>query len=110
MVEVHGVLLSRVAMNLVHRFRELPVLWRVFLVFAVVLVVAAMLLAAGPVTVSDPVHERELAALAAAVGALLIVTLVLLRSRLQPLAKLPETMRRIDPLSPGRRVVVEDAG
>jgi two-component system sensor histidine kinase UhpB len=97
-------------MKLLARFRALPVLWRVFLVDAVVLVVAVILLASGPVTVSDPVHIREVAALAGGLALMLVVTLVLFRRTLRPLEKLTETMRRIDPLSPGRRVVVEDAG
>ena len=97
-------------MKLLERFRELPVLWRVFVVDALVLVVAAALLAGGPVTVSDPVHIREVAALTAGLGVMLVVTLVLLRRTLRPLEKLTETMRRIDPLSPGRRVEVENAG
>src|SRR5690349_17370589 len=115
MVGFHGVLPSRrgrgiEAMKLLDRFRELPVLWRVFIVDALVLVAAATLLATGPVTVSDPVHIREVAALTAGLGLMLVVTLVLLRRTLRPLEKLTETMRRIDPLSPGRRVEVENAG
>src|SRR3954453_266527 len=96
--------------TLLERFRELPVLWRVFVVDALVLVAAAVLLAVGPVPVSGPVHIREVAALTAGLGLMLVVTLVLLRRTLRPLEKLTETMRRIDPLSPGRRVVVEAAG
>lgn len=97
-------------MKLLTRFRALPVLWRVFLVDAVVLVVAMIMLASGPLTVSDPVHAREIAALTAGLALMLAVTLVLFRRTLRPLETLTETMRRIDPLSPGRRVVVENAG
>ena len=97
-------------MRLLSRLRRLPVLWRVFVVDAVVLVVAVVLLAGGPVTVSDPVRVKELGALTVGLGLMLVVSLVLFRRTLRPLHRLTETMRRIDPLSPGRRVVVEDAG
>jgi two-component system, NarL family, sensor histidine kinase UhpB len=97
-------------MKLVERFRGLPVLWRVFLVDAVVLVVALIALVTGPLTVSDPVLASEVAALTAGLALMLVVTLVLFRRTLRPLQTLTATMRRIDPLSPGRRVVVEDAG
>src|SRR5947209_11047577 len=91
------------------RFRNLPVLWRVFIVDAVVVVVAAVLLATGPLTISDPVQLTEAAALAVALALTLSVTLFLLRRTLRPLETLTDTMRRIDPLAPGRRVVVEHA-
>ena len=97
-------------MRLVERFHALPVLWRVFIVDAVVLVAAVIVLASGPVTVSDPVHIREVAALTGGLVLMLGVTLILFRRTLRPLHKLTETMRRVDPFSPGRRVVVEDAG
>ena len=88
-------------------FHRLSLFWRVFLVDGIVLVVAVVLLAIGPVTVSAPVRLEELAILLGGLATMLLVTLGLLRRTLRPLEALTETMRHIDPLSPGDRVVVD---
>jgi two-component system sensor histidine kinase UhpB len=53
-----------------------------------------------------PVAASELVVLAIGLLALLAVNLTLLRHAFRPLDELAETMRRHDPLSPGRRAEV----
>ncbi len=84
--------------------RKWPLLWRVFAVDLLVLVVAGVLLAVGPLTISAPIRIGELAVLFAGLVAMLSVTLVLLRRTLQPLEQLTATMRSVDPLRPGQRM------
>jgi len=81
--------------------------WRIFLIDAVVLGVAAGALAFGPITISSPILLSEMAVLVAGLAVTLLVSLVLLGRALRPLATLTETMHRIDPLSPGRRVAID---
>jgi two-component system sensor histidine kinase UhpB len=59
------------------------------------------------VTVSVPPHATELVVLAAGLLVMLAINLVLLRRAFMPLDHLADTMRRHDPLSPGRRVQPE---
>jgi two-component system sensor histidine kinase UhpB len=92
------------------RFRSLSVFWRVLLVDAAVFAVAFAMLAAGPVTVSYPVRAGQLLVLIGGLILMLAVTTILLQRTLRPLETLPQTMREIDPLAPGRRVDVGEAG
>jgi two-component system sensor histidine kinase UhpB len=89
------------------RIAAMPLLWRVFLTNAFVLTLALTLLALAPVTVSIPVALTELLILVAGMIAMLILNLLLLRPAFRPLHTLAATMRRIDPMEPGRRVEVE---
>ena len=89
------------------RLSSLPLFWQVFGTNALVLVVAFLGLVFGPVTVSVPPHATELLVLAAGLLVMLAINLVLLRRAFMPLDHLADTMRRTDPLSPGRRVRVE---
>jgi two-component system, NarL family, sensor histidine kinase UhpB len=89
--------------------RRLSLFWRVFLVEALVMGVAATLLVVGPFTVSEPVRRSELLALVVGLAAMLGVAFLVLHRTLRPLETLTETMRRIDPLSPGQRVSVDAA-
>src|SRR5215213_6620801 len=89
------------------RLSSLPLFWQVFGTNALVLVVAFLGLVFGPVTVSVPPHATELVVLAAGLLVMLAINLVLLRRAFMPLDHLADTMRRHDPLSPGRRVQVE---
>src|SRR5690349_7219960 len=82
----------------------LPLLWRVFLTNAVVLVVATMALALAPITVSVPVALTELVVLVAGMLLMLALDFALLRPAIRPLRTLSDAMRAIDPLEPGRRV------
>jgi two-component system, NarL family, sensor histidine kinase UhpB len=89
------------------RLNSLPLFWRVFGTNAAVLVLAFLGLVFAPVTVSVPPAAAELVVLAAGLVCLLAITLVLLRPAFRPLNDLVETMRRHDPLSPGKRVRVD---
>ena len=89
------------------RLSSLPLFWQVFGTNALVLVLAFLGLVFGPVTVSVPPHATELIVLAAGLLVMLAINLVLLRRAFMPLDHLADTMRRHEPLSPGRRVRVE---
>jgi two-component system sensor histidine kinase UhpB len=86
---------------------SLPLFWRVFGTNAAVLVLAFLGLVFAPVTVSVPPAAIELVVLAAGLVCLLAINLALLRPAFRPLNDLVETMRRHDPLSPGKRVRVD---
>jgi two-component system sensor histidine kinase UhpB len=85
----------------------LPLFWRVFGTNAAVLALAFLGLVFAPVTVSVPPAATELVVLAAGLVCLLAINLILLRPAFRPLDELVETMRRHDPLSPGKRVRVD---
>jgi two-component system, NarL family, sensor histidine kinase UhpB len=89
------------------RLNSLPLFWRVFGTNAAVLVLAFLGLVFAPVTVSVPPAAIELVILAAGLVCLLAINLALLRPAFRPLNDLVETMRRHDPLSPGKRVRVD---
>jgi two-component system sensor histidine kinase UhpB len=81
--------------------------WRVFAANASVLLLAFMGLVFAPITVSVPVGAGELLVLAVGLIGLLAANLVLLRPAFAPLDELAETMRRHDPLAPGRRAEIK---
>jgi two-component system sensor histidine kinase UhpB len=81
----------------------MPLLWRVFASNAVVLAVATLALVLSPATVSFPIALAELIVLAAGLGAMLALDLVLLRRAFAPLRRLTAMMRGVDPLRPGDR-------
>jgi two-component system, NarL family, sensor histidine kinase UhpB len=89
------------------RLSSLPLLWQVFGTNAAVLAVAYLVLVFAPVTVSVPPHTAELLVLSGGLLVMLAINFVLLRRAFRPLDHLADTMRRHDPLSPGRRVQVE---
>jgi two-component system sensor histidine kinase UhpB len=89
------------------RLNSLPLFWRVFGANAAVLILAFLGLVFAPVTVSVPPAATELVVLAAGLVCLLAINLALLGPAFRPLNELVETMRRHDPLSPGKRVQVE---
>jgi two-component system, NarL family, sensor histidine kinase UhpB len=74
---------------------------------AVVLVVAVLVLALSPATVSSTVTAQEWVVLAVGTALVIAVNLVLLRRVFEPLERLEATMERIDPLDPGRRIAVD---
>ncbi|RAY14071.1 sensor histidine kinase [Actinomadura craniellae] len=80
----------------------MPLFWRIFLLNAVVLIVAMALLL-GPVTVSTPVLLTEAAVLTAGLVAMLVANAVLLRIGLAPLQRLTRAMTTTDLLRPGAR-------
>jgi two-component system sensor histidine kinase UhpB len=83
-----------------------PLFWRVFATHVAVLAIAFLLLVFAPVTVSIPVAFTELVVLVCGLVGLAGLTLLMLRPVFRPLETVTATMRRIDPLSPGRRVPV----
>ncbi|MEV8588260.1 HAMP domain-containing sensor histidine kinase [Streptomyces sp. NPDC051180] len=83
--------------------------WRILLLNASVLV-AAVLLLLGPVTVSTPVLLGEAVVLVAGLLAMLVANAVLLRIGLAPLQRLTRAMRTADLLRPGRRAAVAGRG
>jgi two-component system, NarL family, sensor histidine kinase UhpB len=89
--------------------RRLSLFWQVFLIDAAVLVVITVLLAVSPITISAPIKLDQLAVLLAGLVVLLLVTLAILRRTLSPLEELTQTMREIDPLSPGQRVSLDES-
>ncbi|MFJ6567764.1 HAMP domain-containing sensor histidine kinase [Streptomyces sp. NPDC091292] len=76
--------------------------WRIFLLNAAVLVVAATLLL-GPVTVSTPVLPGEALAVVVGLALMLVVSAFVLRIGLAPLQRLSRAMTTADLLRPGRR-------
>ncbi|MDQ3721235.1 MAG: sensor histidine kinase [Actinomycetota bacterium] len=61
----------------------------------------------SPGTISPPVVVREFPILTGALVVMLAVNLVLVRRTVAPLGRLMALMRRVDPLKPGQRVVLE---
>ncbi|MFI7677325.1 HAMP domain-containing sensor histidine kinase [Actinophytocola sp. NPDC049390] len=84
--------------------------WRIFLLNAVVLLAATMLLVLGPVTVSTPVLATEAVILAGGLAAMLVANAVLLRIGLAPLDRLTRAMTTTDLLRPGPRPAVAGHG
>jgi two-component system, NarL family, sensor histidine kinase UhpB len=83
---------------------------RIVLANAAVLLLAATVLAATPFGVSYPAEAKELAALGLGVALMIALDGLLVRRALAPLDRLRESMRRIDPLRPGVRLDLADAG
>ena len=74
---------------------------------AILLFLAFLALVFAPVTVSVPPELTEFVVLLAGLIVILAIDLVVLRPVFRPLDELAETMRRHDPLSPGRRARVD---
>jgi two-component system, NarL family, sensor histidine kinase UhpB len=87
------------------RIRGVSLLWWVLLPNAAVLVVAFVLLAVTPITVSHPIQADELALLVVGLALFVALDVVLLRRVLSPLITLAEVMSSVDPDRPGRRLV-----
>jgi two-component system, NarL family, sensor histidine kinase UhpB len=78
--------------------------WQVFLVNAVLLIAAAVVLAVSPATVSFPVTRHQVVVLGLGLLAVLTANALLLHISLRPLRRLVRLMRRIDLLLPGQRL------
>jgi two-component system sensor histidine kinase UhpB len=72
-----------------------------------VLVMAALLLALSPATISTTVTLSEWIVLAAGTAGVIVVNLLLLRRVFGPLERLEQVMGRVDPREPGRRIGVQ---
>ena len=84
--------------------------WRIFLLNAVVLTTATILLLLAPVTVSVPVLLTEAVVLVIGFAAMLLANALLLRIGLAPLDRLTRLMTTIDLLRPGQRLPVTGQG
>jgi len=84
--------------------RRHSLLWWVFLANGAVLVIAAILLAVTPITISAPIGAEQLALLMVGLVALLTLDFFVLRRVLSPLVRLTEIMGSVDPDRPGRRL------
>lgn len=81
--------------------------WRAFLVNAPILIASYAIYVVTPATISSPIAASELVVLVSAVVISLFVNLLLLRRTFAPLERLIEFMRRVDPLEPGQRMLIE---
>ncbi len=84
--------------------RRLSLAWRVGLANAAVLGLVFVLFLVTPVTVHAPIRLTEAIILAAGLGAMLAVNVLLVRRALSPLADLGSQMEQIDLRDPGRRL------
>src|SRR5919202_1426478 len=92
-----------------HPRRRLSFFTRVFLVNSVVLAIATLLLLFSPIEIDAPVTEDQAAILVCGFVISLAINLLLLRGVVAPLRRLADVMRAVDPLEPGRRVVIPRA-
>jgi two-component system, NarL family, sensor histidine kinase UhpB len=83
--------------------------WRLFAAYAGVLGLAVAVLIFAPVRVSVPTALSEVGVLLVGFALALAIYFVLLRRVLAPLERLTRLMRRIDPLTPGRRIATDGA-
>ena len=77
---------------------------RVFLLNAAILIVATLVVAITPATVSFPVELTEAIVLAAGLVAILVLNAFALRAAFAPLERLRRSMREVDPYRPGKRL------
>jgi two-component system sensor histidine kinase UhpB len=82
----------------------MPLFWRVFSLNAALLMVAGVVLALSPISISTPVKELEEAVLGVGILLLLALNYAMLRPTFKPLERLAELMRNVDLLRPGRRL------
>ena len=85
------------------RWKNVSLLWRVFLVNLVIWVVAFVLLAWTPVTIHRVATPQELVVLGIGLVLMLLANLLLLRRVLGPLRRLAAVMGAVEPGQPGRR-------
>jgi two-component system sensor histidine kinase UhpB len=83
--------------------------WRVVTINAAVVLAAAVMLVVSPATISATAVGAEVLVLAAGLVVVMTVNFVLLRRVFGPLERLTRLMRRVDPMSPGRRIDLDGA-
>jgi two-component system sensor histidine kinase UhpB len=93
----------------IRRRAQLSLLTRVFLANASVLAIVALLLLFSPIVISFPVTNSQAVIIVTGFVVSVAINLVLLRGIVSPLRRLTETMRSVEPLEPGRRLVVAHA-
>ena len=89
--------------------RRLSLGWRAGLANAIVFALVFVLFIVTPITVHAPPRFTEVLALAAGLGAMLVVNLLLLRRALSPLRTLADQMERVDLRDPARRLSGSEA-
>jgi two-component system sensor histidine kinase UhpB len=90
-----------------HRLQSVPLLWRVSLANATVLLAATVALVVAPgVTVSIPITFTELVVLVCGMVAMMVLSVLLVRPAFGPLHTVADAMRGWDPLAQGERVPV----
>jgi two-component system sensor histidine kinase UhpB len=97
------------ALEYIREPRRLPLGWRAGLANAAVFALVFVLFIVTPITVHAPPRLTEVLLLAAGLGAMLVVNLLLLRVALSPLRELAGQMERIDLRDPGRRLSGSEA-
>src|SRR5918992_6304638 len=95
---------GRQAMTSIDVRRATPFVRQIFFANAAVLVVATIVLALSPATVSFPIALAEGIVLAGGLLAILSLNLLLLRRLFAPLERLTKLMRDVNLLSPGQRL------
>ena len=85
--------------------RGAALLWWVLLPNGCVLVVAFLLLAVSPISISSSTETDQLALLFVGLAVMVALNVALLRKVLAPLSTLSEVMSSVDPDTPGRRSV-----
>jgi two-component system sensor histidine kinase UhpB len=88
----------------VRGWQSISLFWKVFVVNAIVVTTAGLILVLTPATVSSPITLQEAATLVAGVCAVLVVNLALMRRAFAPLSRLTSAMASVDPLRPGVRL------
>jgi two-component system sensor histidine kinase UhpB len=91
-------------MSVLRRGAPASLFWRVFGLNALVFIIAGLVLAVSPLTVSWPITLAQATILVAGIAVMLLINLALMRRSFAPLTRLASTMREIDPLKPGQRV------
>jgi two-component system sensor histidine kinase UhpB len=86
--------------------RPLPLYWRVFAVNATLLTSIAVVLIAGPVTISFPITLVEAIGVLVGLAVTIGINALLLRQAFAPLARLAQRMETVDLLRPGQRLPV----
>jgi two-component system, NarL family, sensor histidine kinase UhpB len=81
--------------------------WRVVVVNAVVVVAAVLALILSPARVSSTPSWAEIDVLIGGTAVVIAANVLLLRRIFGPLERLTQTMRRVEPLEPGRRVTID---
>jgi two-component system, NarL family, sensor histidine kinase UhpB len=97
-------------MDLRRRWVNTSLLWRIFLVNAVIWAIALALIAWTPITVHRVATPNEVLVLGVVLVLMLAVDLLLLRRVLGPLRGLVALMGRVDPDHPGRRAQFARSG
>jgi two-component system sensor histidine kinase UhpB len=97
-------------MDVRERWANASLLWRIFLVNAVIWLIALAVIAWTPVTVHRVATPGEVLVLGVVLVLMLAVDLVLLRRVLAPLRRLARLMSAVEPDHPGRRAEFASSG